>query len=483
MPIHRLINSVRTGLDGLPRLGKLRKGAAKPVLQPGQKARPGQALTYFRMTFDREYEYLQPAWEKMYGTSPEFFDPVYVAGSTADEAFTNFMEEWTATTLIRRCDSLEQIRHYDAATDSWSEEPKMCAQLCQQTCACKQIGRLNLIFLDFSVHTGALGYITVETHSTNDITTMVERLNAYERMFGSLDGVQFKFGRVAREISRPKDSKTGKRSRINKSLFFLDISPEYTKRELFGLIGGARPAALLPAPEPIAPERLAAQKARLGNGGPRRIGAPEPPTSQGLPLPDIDDVTEGDFEEDDEPDDLRDGDSAGDSLSEVWTVETLKPFVIDLFKNDPNYYAGVKNYRDAEHDEFMLPPDITLAEAEARVRFYRSRTGKAEMRIFEDDSVREKFIGACSDLVDDDRAIVEALDAVTDYPVPGLTAWRGDKGTAWAAVVAAAALYVVRMAIPDNAKPVTAALIALVCEHVTGLNAEDADTAPATATA
>lgn len=296
MPIYGM-TTTKSALSGLPRLGKLRKGAAR------EQGKAPRDLTYFRMTFDKEYEYLAPVWQRMYGGAPEFFDPVYVAGSTADEVFSFYLEDWTATTLLRRCDGLEQIRHYEPERDAWSDEPIVCQKLCGAACACKQVGRLNLIFLEFMRETGALGYITVETHAKNDIVTMDERLKAYERLFGSLDGVQFKFGRAPYEISRPRDPKSGKRGRMTKSLFYLYTSEQYTKNEVFGLMAGARPAALLPAPEPITPERLEAQKNRLGNGGDRRLVKPEP--SKGAPLPDTDaladDVSEGEYSESDAP--------------------------------------------------------------------------------------------------------------------------------------------------------------------------------------
>lgn len=167
--------------------------------------------------------------------------------------------------------------------------------------------------------------------------------------------------------------------------------------------------------------------------------------------------------------------SKDEALARPWTVETLKPSVIELFDNEHNYYAAIKNYRDAAHAEYLLPAETSLAEAEARVRFYRSRTGKAEQHVFEDARLREAFIGACVDIAESDRGIVEALDAVTDYPVGSLTAWRGDKATAWAAVLAAGGLYVVRAATPESAGAVTRALVLLICEHVTGLNASEGE--------
>ena len=291
MPIKSLMTS-KPGLSGLPRLGKLRKGAAK------EQGKAPRDLSFFRMTFDKEYAYLAKPWERMYGTSPEFFDPVRVAGSTTDEVFSFYLEEWTATTLIRRCDEEMQVRHYVPASDTWSDEPIACVRACEG-CACKQVGRLNLMFLEFMRETGALGYITVETHSKNDIVEMHEKLTSYEEMFGSLNGVQFKFGRAPEEISRPKDAKTGKRGRITKSLFYLFTSESYTKREVFGLLSGDRPAALLPERTPLTAEQIDVARQRLGNGGPRRIGAG--PATRTPALPDVDDdVSEGDYEESDE---------------------------------------------------------------------------------------------------------------------------------------------------------------------------------------
>lgn len=163
-----------------------------------------------------------------------------------------------------------------------------------------------------------------------------------------------------------------------------------------------------------------------------------------------------------------------DPLDRPWTVETLKPAVLHLFDHERNYYAAVKNYRDPAHAEYLLPADVSLAEAEARVRLYRSRTDKANQHLFNDGAVAEAFTNASLDIVEDEQGIIEALDAVADYPVAHLVDWRGDKATAWAAVLAAGGLYVERAAIPESAGAVTRALVRLICERVAGQNADAA---------
>lgn len=192
-----------------------------------------------------------------------------------------------------------------------------------------------------------------------------------------------------------------------------------------------------------------ADRDRLGNGGSRRVG--ETPNGHNTHSNDLD-----------------------ARLTRQWNRDALKPLVIDLFENDFNYKAGIDNYANAEHDEYLLPADITLAEAVARVSFYRSRTGKAKMRVFEDESTREKFVGACSEVLENDQAIAEALDAVADYPVGSLTAWQGNKTTAWAAVLAAGGMYIEHVSVPEDANPILAALIRLICAYITDLNTEDA---------
>lgn len=479
MPIAGLVDNIKP-TDGLPRLGKLHKGAKRGA-DDLNKRRPGKDLDYFRVQFEPQFEHLQPVWDALYGDKPTYFDEVLVAGEQVDDVFSFWMEDWSATALLHRCDREAQVQHYNPQLGRYSHARVDCAAEATPACQCRPVGRLNLIFGDLIDQTGALGYIIAETHSINDIITLYKRLQAYAKMLGSLQGVKFKFGRSTEQISAPKvanGARTGDRMKIKKSLFYLHLNEDFTRAEVLPLLQ-ARPASApqLPSGETprLSASEIEAARRRLGNGGPRRIGAnaqiPDPDHSD-LPRPDFD---EGEFDEPEQPEAsaAEPATAADDPLMAFWTVETLKPSVIDLFKNEHNYYAAVKNYRDAEHDEFLLPPDITLTEAEARVRFYRSRTGKAELRIFEDERVREGFIGACADLVENDRAVIEALDAVTDYPVGGLTGWKGDKATAWAAVLAAAALYVVRVAVPVNAKPVTAALVTLVCEHVTGLSGED----------
>jgi hypothetical protein len=288
MPIKGLTDTV-TVSRGLPRIGKIYKGGEK-----GEK-RPGPDLNHFRVDFEPEFEHIAGLWAEMYGDEPTEFAPVYVLGSTADEAFPAFKEDWNgAGTCLHRCDGEVQYSWYNPQTHMMMSSRIACAspvdpktgQQLTKGCECKNTGRLKLILSEFTQAAGVMGYFEVVTHSTHDILNITGALLLLERRGVDLLGIPFVFGRAARELNVPKTVKGGAvegRMKTTKSLLYLRPDEEFVRLAML-----ARPSepAALPAPQ--------VERARLGAGKPedRRIGgngngnpepqpgpAPEPPAA------------------------------------------------------------------------------------------------------------------------------------------------------------------------------------------------------------
>lgn len=263
MPITGLTNQTTFG-SGLPRIATLYKGDEKP--EAGN--RPGKDLDYFRIEFEPEYELLCPVWTEMYGDTPDWLGNVFVAHETVDEAFGTWKEEWTATALLHRCDGENQVLSYDLSIGQYIKAKLPCAK----TCGCKPTGRLNLVFPDFIEATGALGYITITTHSINDILTIHRYLSDIEKMHGKLTGVPFNFGRKPSEISVPKPKgKPGERMKVTRSLLYLHVTRNFTLHTLLPqLASGVKPGTVAPvSSEGVLPEGEA--KRLLGGGDTRRV--------------------------------------------------------------------------------------------------------------------------------------------------------------------------------------------------------------------
>jgi hypothetical protein len=75
-----------------------------------------------------------------------------------------------------------------------------------------------------------MAYVTVETHSINDIIQLTRNLNAALAMRGTLKGIPFVLSRRPQEISTP--GKDGKRQRFVKWLLFLEPDPAWVAIQL-----------------------------------------------------------------------------------------------------------------------------------------------------------------------------------------------------------------------------------------------------------
>lgn len=249
MPIKGLTNERMSVGSGLPLIAKLFKGGEKP--ENGK--RPGADLDHFRVEFDPQFAHLAPVFVEMYGAQPTEFSPIYLMAQRTDDAFSSWKEEWDGSGgLIHRCDGQTQVNWRGDAGQT-CEGQKACVA---PSCKCKPIGRLKFLLPEFIDATGVLGYISVNTHSVNDILTIHRYLADIERLYGTLTQVPFVFGRAVREVSAPRQVKQANgsyandgRIKTNKSLFYIHAHPSFTQQHLLpALAGNGQQQPALPAP-------------------------------------------------------------------------------------------------------------------------------------------------------------------------------------------------------------------------------------------
>lgn len=294
MPITGLTKNSEVG-SGLPLIARLYKGSEKEerTSKDGKKYEVvGKDLDHFRVEFEPQFEHLRELWVDMYGPEPKGFDQVFMSYATVDEAFSSWKEEWTATTMMHRCDGEHQVMWYSQQAQAYSRAKEKCAAThVSSPCHCANIGRLNLLIPEFIEAAGILGYVLVTTKSINDILTVYRTLADIQRINGTLLGVPFTLGRAMQKISAPKTERNGKvtgRINVNKSLFYLHVDPDFTRQTLLprlassgGFLNGNQPPAL---PSPTIEPSLAREM--LGSGDTRRLG--------GIPKTDDETVIESD---------------------------------------------------------------------------------------------------------------------------------------------------------------------------------------------
>lgn len=221
MPIKRL----QRDSVAFPRIGVLRKGAPK-----GDRG-PGQDLDYFR--FDSNDAQALRRFAEVYGERPTQIN-VYLPYRTVEENFQCWQEAYTAGALQHRCDG-ETCVIWLGKDGKYHQEPKPCPG------GCKEVGRLRIIIPELA----RLAYVTVETHSINDIIQLTENLQAAEALRGNLQGIPFILSRRERAISTP--SKDGKRARRTVSLLSIEPHPDWVRLQLEQMHRQA-----LPSPMPVA---------------------------------------------------------------------------------------------------------------------------------------------------------------------------------------------------------------------------------------
>lgn len=213
--------------DGLPTILTLRKGEAKP-----NEKRPGKDLDYFRLDFAPEYEYLRPEFERMYGARPKSIEGVLLVGDNPHDAFPHWLEQWTASTLLHRCDGDTQVRHWNEDAGTYSDEPVPCIA---PACDCKQTGRLTFILPAFISATGVLGTIRLGTTSIYDIKQINDYLQTILALYGKIEQVPFRLFRQTKNISVSMGK--GKRGRQDKSLLAIEVDPAFTAAKILPKLG------------------------------------------------------------------------------------------------------------------------------------------------------------------------------------------------------------------------------------------------------
>ena len=211
-PIRGLTNTVR---PAFPRLGKLRKGGPK-----GER-RPGEDLSYWRFTSDTLA--IQQAFAESYGAEPQELD-VLLPYAAIEDNFSTWKEHWVAGGLQHRCDG-EFCTIWLTPDGTYSNEPRPCPG------GCKEVGRLEVI-LPPLIRAGFVGYVTLETHSINDIIAIQSALLATKehRGYEDMRGIGFVLRRVEETISTPGSG--GKRVRRKKWLVKLEPAAEWVRARL-----------------------------------------------------------------------------------------------------------------------------------------------------------------------------------------------------------------------------------------------------------
>jgi hypothetical protein len=231
MPIKGMTdNESRRPGASLKVIGRLYKGGERTEEDIARR-RPGKDLNYFRVVFEPGYEDLQPIWEEMYGANPTAIDDVYLLAATVNDAFPTFMEEWSKTGLIRRCDRETQLKWFEPAVGYCVTTPRPCAA----NCGCKAVGRLKFLLPEFVIRAGAPGMFMLTTHSQYDITHVDALLYDIQVQRGSLTGVPFVLTRKPKDIPIPEvkgGQPTGNRIKITKSLLHLQVEPQFMKAEI-----------------------------------------------------------------------------------------------------------------------------------------------------------------------------------------------------------------------------------------------------------
>lgn len=217
MPIQGLTNRNAAFLD----IGTIRKGAPKTDTK-----RPGPDLDYLRfVTADRA---AAEAFKAAFGEKPREIE-FLVPHATLDENFEAWREEYSASSLIHRCDGVTCVQWRDRETGKMRFDPKPCptpSDEQRKAGGCKQVGRLKIIIPALK----RFAFVTVTTTSVYDIISLHQQLLALETVRGTLRGVPMILRRVEREISTP--AQNGARARRKKWLLAIEAKPEWVVAQL-----------------------------------------------------------------------------------------------------------------------------------------------------------------------------------------------------------------------------------------------------------
>lgn len=254
MPIRNVVERYNPG-RGMEQIGRLYKGAARTDEDKGAN-RPGKDLDYFRVKFNdtrTDPAYLA-VFEQLYGVKAELLDDAYLIAPTPDSALDSWLEEWGSGGLYHRCDGVEQAAWFDRSRGKViHDQPAPCARVNGGSCACKQIGRVNLFLPRYCYASGLFGYFTLMTHSIKDIVHINAVLNDVHNIRGSLVNVPFTVYREFETIEQPEIDKktkqpTGNRIHIKKSLIRIRVQAGFVQDVAARFLSGGDAPAQLDAP-------------------------------------------------------------------------------------------------------------------------------------------------------------------------------------------------------------------------------------------
>lgn len=263
MPINSIVKRYKPG-RGMEQIGRIHKGAERTAEDIAKK-RPGKDLDHFRVTFSDSYstevrEALEQVWEYMHGVNPSTLRGGRLIGESVDDAFSAWYEEWGKSGLFTRCNGEERVAWFDKSQGRVIfDRPQPCAMEHKtHPCQCKQVGRINIWFPEFTARTGIYGYFTLITHSIREISNTTALLMDVFATSGTLSGMPVLIYRAPDsweipEVDRQTKKPTGNRTTITKSLVFIRPDEEYIKSVAQNALTGGGTAPALPEPPKALP--------------------------------------------------------------------------------------------------------------------------------------------------------------------------------------------------------------------------------------
>ncbi len=215
------IRGLTDSRTSFPQIGKLRKGGKKRKNAAGKEIQ-GEDLTYFR--FDSQDAKAIEDFDAAYranGKEPTEIN-VFFAYPTTDENFLTCKEEYDFGGLKHRCDG----EHVSVLRQGKIYQRDMMPR---PTCpgGCKEVGRLLCIIPELK----RFAYVSMETHSKNDIVNIHGQLKAVETTFGRLNAIPFVLRRKPEMISTPY-GKDDSRSRVEKWMLSIEIDPYWAEKQM-----------------------------------------------------------------------------------------------------------------------------------------------------------------------------------------------------------------------------------------------------------
>lgn len=218
-----------------PRIGTLRKGAAKP-----NEKQPGADLKdHFR--FESDDTGAARAFAAAYGDKPNNIRVMFYFAAAA-ENFETWQEHHSRGALKHRCDGRTCVLSL-LPNGTYSHEAVPCPSIAlkaqnptiDKMHLCRPVGRLKVIIPELQ----RMAYVLVPTTSINDILELQANLEAAEALRGDLRGIPFILSRRPRKVSTPQQD--GQRARREKWLLSIEPEPQWVQLQLASMQRHALP--------------------------------------------------------------------------------------------------------------------------------------------------------------------------------------------------------------------------------------------------